>query len=80
MDITELYNTIIERLNKSGYTDVVNNLESLLAAAATGSEALSSTGKYLFDLKKNEFMAYKSIKELIVEYIKYCKKNGIIIE
>ena len=80
MNITEVYNGIIERLNKSGHSDVAKDLEDLLASAATGSEALGLTGKYLSDLKENKFLIYKSIKDLVIEYIKYCKKNGVIIE
>jgi hypothetical protein len=80
MDITELYNTIIERLNKAGNKGMAEDLDNLLAAAATGGEGLSSTGKYLYDLKTDAPSVYKSIEELIVEYLKYCRKNGIIIE
>lgn len=79
MDITELYNTIIERLNKSGYEDVSGDLERLLQGAITGSEALSSSVKFLSDLKNNNPLAYKLIDDLIIEYLKYCRKNGIII-
>ena len=80
MDITELYNTIIERLNKSGHQAIATDLDNLTAAAATGGEGLESTGGYLFDLKKNNPLVYESIKELIAEYLKYCRRNGIIIE
>lgn len=80
MDITELYNTIIERLNKSGHQAIVTDLENLTAAAATGGEGLESTGGYLLDLKKENPLVYESIKELIAEYLKYCRRNGIIIE
>jgi len=79
MNITELYNTIIERLNKSGHETIATDLENLLAAAATGGEGLSSTGRYLFDLKRNNQIAYKTIEDLIADYLKYCKQNGIII-
>jgi hypothetical protein len=80
MNITELYNTIIERLNKSGYETITADLEKLLAAAATGGEGLSSTGRYLFDLQTENYNAYNLIKDLIVEYLKYCRRSGIIID
>lgn len=80
INITELYNAIIERLNKLGYQNISTDLNRLLAAAATGGEGLESSGGYLFDLKKNNPAAYESIKDLIKEYLKYCKQNGIIID
>ena len=79
MGITELYNLIIEKLNKSGYATIAEDLERLLAAAATGGEGLSSTGKYLFDLQAKNYEAYDLIKDLIAEYLKYCRRNGINI-
>jgi hypothetical protein len=80
MNITELYNAIIERLNKSGYETIATDLDNLTAAAATGGEGLESTGGYLFDLRKNNHKAYDVIKDLIAEYLKYCRQNGIIID
>lgn len=80
MDINELYNTIIDRLKEAGQTDKVKELDGLLSAASTGSEALGLTGKYLSDLKRNEFSVYEPIKHLISDYISYCKRNGVIIE
>jgi len=80
MDITALYNTIIERLNRSGYETVTADLEELLAASATGGEGLSSTGRYLFDLQTKNYNAYNIIKDLIVEYLKYCRRSGVIID
>jgi hypothetical protein len=80
MNITEVYNGIVERLNKSGHSEVVKDLDDLLGSATTGSEALGLAGKYLSDLKESKSLIYKSIKDLVIEYIKYCKKNGIIIE
>jgi hypothetical protein len=79
MGITELYNLIIEKLNKSGYETIAEDLERLLAAAATGGEGLSSTGRYLFDLQAKKHEAYDLIKDLIAEYLKYCRRNGINI-
>ena len=80
MDITDIYNAILDRLNNSGYESISKDLENLTAAAATGGEGLESTGGYLFDLKENNFPAYESIKDLITEYLQYCKENGIIID
>lgn len=80
MDITEIYNKIIERLNKSGHGNASAVLERLLDAAATGGEGLESTGGYLFALKKDNPPAYELAKDLISEYIKYCRKYGIIID
>jgi hypothetical protein len=80
MDITVTYNSIIEKLNKAGYEIIAADLNTLIAAGATGSEILFSTGKYLLDLKKNNPLAYETIDEFVVEYLKYCKQNGIIIK
>jgi hypothetical protein len=79
MDITKLYNTIIERLDKSGYHEVVADLERLTAAAATGGEGLASTGFYLSSLRHNNPVAYELLKDQIKEYLAYCKQNGLII-
>ena len=80
MDITRIYNAIIETLNNSGLENVSAELNRLLAAAATGGEGLESTGGYLFDLKKTNPPAFESVKKLIGEYLSYCKQNGIIIK
>jgi hypothetical protein len=79
MDITQLYNTIAEKLNQSGHQDVSINLKNILAAAATGGEALSSTNKYLSGLKWSNKQAYRVIEDLVDEYTNYCKQNGILI-
>lgn len=79
MNITEIYNQIIEKLDKFGYNYISGDLNKLLRAAATGGEGLESSGSYLFDLKKNNPAAYEIIKDLIEEYLEYCKQNGIII-
>lgn len=80
MNIDSIYNKIIDNLEKAGLTDNVKNLEDLLAKASTGSEALSLTGKYLFDLLKTKSVTHNSIKPLILEYLKYCEINGIAFE
>jgi hypothetical protein len=80
MDITRIYNAIIETLNNSGFDNVSKDLNFLSRGAATGGEGLESTGGYLFDLKKNNPAAFESVKKLIGEYLIYCKQNGIIIE
>jgi hypothetical protein len=80
MDVDIIYNTIKERLNQSSFFEIVRDLDKLLAAGATGGEILSSTGRYLFNLKKNEPFAYKIINEEIAEYLKYCEQSGIIIK
>lgn len=79
MDINIVYNEIIEILKESDELATISKLETLLAAAATGSEGLASTGKYLFDLRKNSPKIYESIKEPVAKYLKYCERNGIII-
>lgn len=79
MNITALYATIIERLNESGNKDIVEHLDNLVGSAVTGSEGLGLTGKYLFDLRKNNPLVYEGLKPLITEYLKYCNQNGIII-
>lgn len=80
MNITEIYNEIIDRLNKAGFEDISADLNRLLDGAATGGEGLETTGGYLFDLKKNNRAAYELIKDLVAEYISYCRGYGIIID
>ena len=80
MDINILYRRIIKVLMESNKHEIVLDLENLIASAATGSEILFLTGKYLLDLCHNNPLVYQAIKELIEEYLKYCKLNGIIIK
>ena len=80
MNITEIYNSIIKRLNEFGYQAISSDLNRLLAAESTVGEGLESSGGYLFDLKKSNPAAYELIKDLINEYLKYCRENGIIID
>jgi hypothetical protein len=77
--IDQIYNPIIQKLNDSGYESIAIDLESSSAGAATGSEGLMLAGKYLFDLRKLNPPAYELIKELVREYLHYCKENGLII-
>jgi len=80
MDINIVYNEMIEKLKASNSLDVISALENSAAGAATGSEALMSTGFYLSSLKQNNHLVYELIKEQIKEYLKYCKQNGLIIK
>ena len=80
MDINIVYNTIIEKLKASNNNDVIAELESSFAGAATGSEALMSSACYLSNLKQNKPLVYELIKEPIEDYLKYCKDNGLIIK
>lgn len=80
MDINKVYNEIVDKLKASNNLDVLKELESSDAGAATGSEALMATGFYLSNLKHNNSLIYELIKEQIKEYLKYCKENGLIIK
>ena len=80
MDINLVYNNIIEKLEASNNQDVIEELQSSLASAATGSEALMSSASYLLNLKHNNPLVYELIKELIKDYQKYCKENGLIVK
>jgi hypothetical protein len=70
MDITVLYNKIIETMNEAGYQQVAADVEKLLAGASTGGEALSSTAGYLAGLQKNNPPAYACCKDLIGQYLR----------
>ena len=80
MDINIVYNKMIEKLKAYNNLDVIADLENSDAGAVTGSEALMATGYYLSSLKRNNPLVYELIKEQIMEYLEYCKKNGIIIK
>lgn len=80
MDINDIYNKMVDKLRSSNNLDVLKGLENSDAGAATGSEALMATGFYLASLKKINPLAYELIKKQIDEYLKYCKKNGLIIK
>ena len=80
MDINNIHSTIIENLKVSNNLEVINGLENAMAGASTGSEGLGLTGKYLYDLKKNNPVVYRLIKEEIKEYLTYCKQNGLFIK
>lgn len=80
MDINIVYNRMIEKLRASNNFDVLEELENSDAGAATGSEGLALTGKYLFDLKYHNPSVYELIKEQIKEYLTYCEQNGLIIK
>jgi hypothetical protein len=77
--IDQIYDPIIQKLHDSGFESIIIDLERVSAGAATSSEALMLMGKYLFDLRKLNSPAYELIKELIREYLNYCKENGLII-
>jgi hypothetical protein len=79
MDINIVYDEMVEKLKASNNLNVLKELENSDVGAATGSEALSMTGFYLSSLKNNNPSIYELLKEQIIEYLKYCKRNGIII-
>jgi hypothetical protein len=80
MDINIVYNKMMEKLRASNNLDVIAELENSDAGAATGSEALMATGFYLSSLKHSNPFVYELIKEQIMEYLNYCKQNGLIIK
>ena len=80
MDINSIYSTIIEKLKASNNLEVIDGLENAMASASTDSEGLGLTGKYLYDLKRNNPVVYRLIKEKIKEYLTYCRQNGLIIK
>ncbi len=80
MDINIVYNKIVEKLKTSNNAEVFTGLESSLAGAATGSEALTASASYLLSLKYKNPEAYIMIKDLIKDYLEYCKDNGLIIK
>ena len=80
MEINLVYNKIIEKLETLHYHSVVEDLQVVVEGAATGSEALTASGSYLSNLKNNDPLAYMSINELINDYLRYCKSNGLIIK
>ena len=80
IDINKIYNQISEKLSAANLLDILQALENSNAGAATGSESLMLTGKYLKDLKRTEQKAYNIIQNEILQYLKYCKNNGLIIQ
>ena len=80
MDINLVYSKIIEKLEASNNQNVIAELENSSAGAATGSEALMSSASYLSNLQHDNPLVYELIKELIKDYLKYCKENGLIIK
>ncbi len=75
-----VYNKIIEKLEASNNRNVITELKSSIAGAATGSEALMSSAFYLLNLRHSNPYVYKLIKEQIKEYHKYCEENGLTIK
>ena len=80
MDITQIYQEIIDRLNNAGFERISKDLDRLLDAASTGGEGLETSGAYLADLKKQNRIAYNLIENLVEKYKDYCKQYGIIID
>jgi hypothetical protein len=80
MEITELFDLIKSKLTEHGYVTESEGLSEMLASASTGGEALMSTGKYLYDLRSNNYEAFIAVKALIEQYLNYCRLNGFIIQ
>jgi len=79
MDINIVYNKILDTLTVSENVKVLTDLKNVDAGAVTGTEALMATGFFLSGLKHNNPLVYELLKEQIIDYLKYCKQNGIII-
>ncbi|HMG68684.1 MAG TPA: hypothetical protein VK588_13390 [Chitinophagaceae bacterium] len=75
MDITTLYNGVIESLRAKGFNENAEALERQLAGAATGGEGLSATAGYLLQLKKSQSRAYYSSAAAIDQYLALAYKS-----
>jgi hypothetical protein len=75
MDITTLYNQVVDSLKTKGFTKNAGELESWLAGAATGGEGLSATAGYLLQLKKSQSRAYYSSAAVIDQYLALASKS-----
>jgi hypothetical protein len=80
VDINIVYNGIIEKLRAANKIDVITALNNSSAGAATGSEGLVLTGSSLLSLRDTDPIVFDLIKEEVSKYIKYCRKNGLIIK
>ncbi|WP_116790380.1 hypothetical protein [Flavobacterium psychrotrophum] len=61
------------------FPKIVNDLEECIAAGSTGGEIIVRVGKYLYDLKNMNKIAYLEIQEEIISYLNSCRANGILI-
>lgn len=72
LDITE------NKLNKK-FDFVINDIKNCIESGSTRGEISSILGKYLKDLKVNNYQAYAILEEDINKYISDCRKNGLKI-
>ncbi|HQH17913.1 MAG TPA: hypothetical protein PKZ43_00025 [Bacteroidales bacterium] len=59
---------------------IVMDIKECIACGSSGGEISMMIGKYLNDLKINNFQAYSILKEDIEMYLLECKKHGLLIQ
>ena len=81
MNFTTIQEVINKKLESSGYTEILNDIDGICLTGSVSSEIIMGIGfYYLKTLKNKNPDAYELIENEIQDYIKLCYTNGMRIQ